>query len=747
VLSRSFRTVALTAALLSWLVAPVGVPSAAARSLATRPPGSLTGRDVITPAVTTRTTPALFLINGARVAVGPRGGVIVSPHQGSGDPVFSLFSCGQAISVPAVALPFIGSGLDPRLFETAALAQAEKDGRLQVQISYHGRLHSLPGVRVTHADHGVAMGYLTSRSAARFGMALSQQFRADHARGSYGSDGLFVGGISIGLRDARATPARPAFPMHTLTIRGANLEGSPDNGDSVVVFNADNCAALPLDEAQNIFVDGTAKYSVPAGRYWAVGEFFTNGALRLSVLPRFTVSHATTVKVDERAASSKITMATPRPAVTQTTTLSLVSTSPRDTAGAFWSGNGTPIWVSPVRSSRARNLRAYTSGQLASPPGKGAPYVYDLSFPAAAGGVIPFQHFTVRQADLATITQHYFQDVQSQGLEAVTGGPVSQVVSGAYGGTFIPFRLPARLVQYVSARPEMLWQTSYFTFADQLAGGQESAFHLLHAGQHATEELNRYPLHPSPDVILVPEDSLPAEFLPNPDLPSAARTGNTLRLVTLPFGDNQPGNVSGTGIGRSWRLVYAIYQNGTKIAGRDLSGSTVFARADLNSKPSAITFVLDASRASSDYRLSAATQDVWRWRSRPDLSATVPAPWSCSLQSPSRRCSVQPMMTLNYRVAGLSLNGETVPGLQAISITAGHIQLASAPGITRTQAQVSYNGGKTWRNAKVERVGKARIRATFTAPRMALVSLRVTTADTAGDSLTETILRAYQTSS
>jgi hypothetical protein len=104
------------------------------------------------------------------------------------------------------------------------------------------------------------------------------------------------------------------------------------------------------------------------------------------------------------------------------------------------------------------------------------------------------------------------------------------------------------------------------------------------------------------------------------------------------------------------------------------------------------------------------------------------------------------MITLDYQVARLGLDGAACPGHQAIAITAGHIQLAPSIPVTRLRAQVSFNGGKTWRQAQVRPAGPDRFAAAFTAGPSALVSLRVTAMDTAGNSLAETILNAYRTS-
>ena len=53
-------------------------------------------------------------------------------------------------------------------------------------------------------------GYLTAASEAAFGAALDRQFAADYARASYGTDGLFADGVSIGLPGKAAAAATPA---------------------------------------------------------------------------------------------------------------------------------------------------------------------------------------------------------------------------------------------------------------------------------------------------------------------------------------------------------------------------------------------------------------------------------------------------------------------------------------------------------------------------------------------------------
>ena len=194
---------------------------------------------------------------------------------------------GHVSEVPVDALPFLGRGLDPGLFSVAALQRAEHGGRLPVRVSYRGRVPSLPGVTITHAAAGEAEGYLTARSALRFGAALHRQYLADHDRAAYGTDGLFGHGVSVALAGAAVpAPDRPRFVMRTLTLHGTSLAGRPDNGDVVLLVSADDTRRVA---GSSVFRHGIARVSVPVGRYWAIGLFLTARKSAFVFARQFTV--------------------------------------------------------------------------------------------------------------------------------------------------------------------------------------------------------------------------------------------------------------------------------------------------------------------------------------------------------------------------------------------------------------------------------------------------------------------------
>jgi len=742
------RAVAVLAAFLAaaaLLTAPaLAIGTSAAQAPAARPPAAA----------------RVLLINGVQALVGPHTADVLRSGRGLAGPTQLLRLGSRVLLIPMVALPYLNHGLSPSLFEVSTLEHAEPSGRLPVAIRYQGRLPALPGVTVTSTGSGLADGYLTPSGALTFGAALARQFEADHARGSYGTDGLFSAGLSIGLPGVAAAPAaRPRFPMHTVTVTGTTLSGKPDTGDDVELFNVNNLGAIGVFDSINFFYHGSVRYSAPDGTYWALGDFFQitdhgrSGEVREDVLPQFTVRGDTTVHVAEAAATSEISFGTPRRSALQSDALTIErSTSQSGESIEFLNGPPITLWISPVsRAPSVGSLNVSTSATLTSPRRqRGEPYVYQLNLAEPSGLIPADQRYAPGPGALATDRETFYQDVRSSSGESCTfGGTPAQVARGGFFACIgISLPLPGREIQYMSARPATLWSTFYSVFSDG-TGGQTDAWRLVHGGQHLSEAWNRYPLHPGVDASQ-PGTSVFAS------IPSAARVGNELYLDVTPFSDDTFGHTgsgfgSGFGSGPGDRVTgrYAIYQGGRWIAGGNaerVSGgeSDLFLRAGLSRRASVIKFVLTASRANRHYHLSAASRDVWTWPSRPEPGASVTGPWWClTARSITRHCAVQDMLTLDYNVLGESLSGATSPGRQRVGLTVGHLQQAPASPITSVLAQVSLNGGRTWQQAPVLRLGADHFRLVFTSG-PGLVTLRVSARDAAGATITETLPGAYR---
>jgi len=146
--------------------------------------------------------------------------------------------------------------------------------------------------------------------------------------------------------------------------------------------------------------------------------------VRVVELPQFTVAGPTTAHIDERAATSKITAVTPRPAVIRDTFFELdlrPHSGPASSVSAGTPG-AVPLWVSPVRRrGTAGTLRTITDAFLTSPAAVRAPYLYAVAFSDASGLIPRGQRHVVRPASLATVDARYYSATRSAGLLQQTG--------------------------------------------------------------------------------------------------------------------------------------------------------------------------------------------------------------------------------------------------------------------------------------------------------------------------------------
>jgi hypothetical protein len=704
---------------------------------------------------------SLFLVDGDQLSTESSAGsqcvtfVSEVPRAAAAARLQTVRVGGTTYAFPAAALPYLGRGLDPSLFDVTALASAESGGRLPVTVHYAEKLPALPGVTITSSAPGTAHGYLTQPGAARFGAALARQFAAGPAVHS----GLFGGGVAVTLAGTASQPAprHPASATDTVTLTGTGITGQPaNNHDVAFLFNADNSASFdnPQTSAET-FAHGVAKFSVPPGNYWAVGDFYQDLPKvksydeYLDVLPQFAVGANTTVPVAASAASSEVQAVLPRHAVAQDTSFQLIrSAAAGPSVSLGWSmGDGGPkspdpgLYVSPTSGSpTVGKLATDTNYQLGSQAYPAySRYIYNLAYQST--GTIPSQQHVVNQATLATVHPRYYSDIGSWGLLAVLPQFNEACPFGA--ALFWGMHYPLAPTEYVSTGPGLSWLTDYIQtgFTDDTSGGQVSSPVILAPGEQQTQDFGAYPLHPAPNVrVDNAAGSAPVQV-------SAGLAGNTLRLAMTAFSDSVPGHTGqGVFLPLKAQARYEIDQNGTKIAGGSLPefNGSVAAATTLSPSPSVIRFSLNTSDSAKLGPLSSASHTVWTWRSTAGSGVTLPAGWTCLPGGVTNRsCAVQPMMTLRYGVVGLGLNGSANPGQQVVHVQVGHLQLARAAQVTGAKVAVSFNGGKTWQAATVTGTG-GNYAAVFNAPAGALVTLRTSATDAAGGSVTETITNAYQ---
>ena len=500
----------------------------------------------------------IVLLNGDKLVTGPAAGVpgLVPGARGRlAGPMLALDLGGQAYDIPQVALPYLGRGLDPDLFRVSSLLREETAARLPVTVSYRGRVPSLPGVTISRAAGGTARGYLTAAGAAAFGAALARQFIADHARGSYGQDGLFAGGVSIRLAGLPGTGAAgaglPDAHPHGHRHQPGRQTRHRRPGDDLQrrqlqpVRRSGRVSELLRPRRHEIQRAGRALLGNRAFPDLPPEE--REIEWHVPILPQFTVSANTTVHIDERTADSLIGVKTPRAAVPVNETLELRHPGAAGPAASTWLFGGyAPLFISPTtRRPTVGTIQAYVFEQLFSPAkATGTPYEYDAAF-ADTSGLIPPQHYVVRPSGLATVHARYYSDVSTTGYGVEVRGVSGAVEDHSWGP--VPRPADAAAADGVHDRQpgDPVGGHRWSSPAESLAGGQLDELRTFHAGEQLAENWNAYPLHAGYNTNLIGAANLSPT--PAPPIPSASRKGNALALDVMPFSDSTLGHVSASG--------------------------------------------------------------------------------------------------------------------------------------------------------------------------------------------------------
>ncbi|HEY3503083.1 MAG TPA: hypothetical protein VGN37_09930, partial [Actinocatenispora sp.] len=687
--------------------------------------------------------------------------VVPAADSGVGRLLVHLNLAGHAYEVPAAAMPYLGRGLDPSLFDLTALAAARRNGRLPVRIDHGAGAAAPAGVTVTADGATTTSGYLTATSARAFGRSLVAQYLADRRAGHFGGRGLFAGGTRIALAGAARKPARPAYAMHTLTVSGANPAGVPDDGDPVLVYNVDDSARFgDPTESMNWFDAGTAKFSVPAGHYAALALYFTLSAddevtaVSLVTRPEFAVTADTGIRLDAASATSAVTMVTPRPSLAADGGF-VVDRTPAAGESMYvdvQTGPGVPVRVAPTAERvTLGTLHSYPYQRRVSPPGPGVPYEYQLQYPTA-GRIPARQRYVVRPADLSTVDSYYYSEKRVVGQRQAMG--VYDWEDGTVSRASHPLDLPTHQTEYVTGDSSVVWWNGLAKYVDDPASGsigwegsQYEAAVRRTPGETIREDWNRFPLHPAGAVNLTPDDPYGST------VPAAVRQGDTDRLAFTVFSDNQPGHLgSGSYADKDTTTAgsWSVTRDGTTLATGD--DPDYIPPVTVDPAPGTMTLTVDATRKGAMFALSTHTHTEWTWRTAHQQGGALPAGYECGPHkgphAPDTDCAVEPLMTAAYAVGGMDVTGSVPSGAQGVELSLGHLPLARTAAVTGATVEYAMAGGD-WRTATVTDLGGGRYRADFAVDASqgpydgTPVSLRVTATDAAGGGLAETITDAY----
>ena len=169
-----------------------------------------------------------------------------------------------------------------------------------------------------------------------------------------------------------------------------------------------------------------------------------------------------------------------------------------------------------------------------------------------------------------------------------------------------------------------------------------------------------------------------------------------------------------------------VWQDGVLVKTSDWASATL---SDLPDGPMKLRMDLTVTRDKKVWTFSPKTHTVWNVRS-PGLSKGLDS------------VDILPVLQVGYDVK-TDLAGYTRGGKQSLRFSVSHLADAYGPGKVRSASlSVSYDDGKHWTPVPATRAGSW-WSASFTAPSRGYVSLRVRGRDSAGNTVTQDIVRAY----
>ena len=699
---------------------------------------------------------------------------------------------GDVYAVPGEALPFLGSVLDPRLFDVSYLQRAGYTGlnTLPVSITWRHPAHSaIPGVAAPTVGSQTT-GSISMATARALGQALASSRRpgegvlADVKKISLRplpGTGTQTSPAERGAPGAQAPATAPAVPLqsksapagtrlYTLTINALDTSGQPAYAEIAV----QNLQSFQRYYSVQFVAPGQPlTISVPAGPYGVEGFVFATpfeGNLALVSMPQVDVSSDTAVTLDARQAKPVTVTVPDNQATTEDAAMTFTRLS-ADHNGlqGLWFAEGPGIsssfppvhlYATPTAPPRIGSLGFSDSWALGPPgtDGVNAPYAYNLDFASADGVPAGLSH-TLTPADLATVHDSFASSVTGSVVQsaAVPFHPWSTLAFALFPSSN-GFPAPTQRTDYFIGSAPTVWQQEA-GFAAQ--GSPEQVifgpYRTFRPGEDLSTTWGASPAVPAPEwqnIGLTPGSAQSNGFSPGTwsYICPVCRQGDVMSFNIPASGDNdrthsEVGGGLGSGILASTTGPptdsVKFYRNGvlTQVAG---SSGQVFPLV-----PGKASYEIDwASTIPAQWtRLATSVDSVWKFTSTGPASADKLPRYELCSPDITQPCSFMPLVFASYDF-GADLQGQVhAPGPETFTLTGYHEAGDNGPPVTGASVQVSFDDGQTWSPAAVTSLGGGRFKVTFTQPdpsaTSGYASVKVSLSDAGGDTLQQTILRAY----
>jgi hypothetical protein len=448
-------------------------------------------------------------------------------------------------------------------------------------------------------------------------------------------------------------------------------------------------------------------HRLPKGNYAAVTWFFgaePDAPKTMLVDPAIGLTRDTTVTLDARAAKRvKVTV----PHADAKSALAFVETQVApDAGGSLGFGFLDATWDNTFigqrdPASRSDRVNSTITSHWVKGGGtvEGSPYAYRLMW--AADGHLP-TGFTRTPAagDLATVTAEYASQGVASGFASAYGA--FDRIGGGFSA-LLPVTLPGRRTEYYSTEGGVTWRRELLEGDSEVVSIAVSPASRFEPGRSYTDRRNAAAFGPGFDET---------------DL-DLFRVGDQMLVAPRQHSPAGWAGFSPFGTGRT-----VVMRDGTVLIDEPATAAFL----PVPPAEGAYKVTVEANRAAPS-TLSTKVSATWTFR-----SATVPGEVPAGLPVSAVRFE-PPLNDMNTAPANVGF---------AIPVRIQRQPKSSAGAARTLGVEVSYDDGVTWQRAVVIRGGQSGIAIVRHPAGAGFVSLRATSTDSAGNTLEQTVIRAYR---
>ncbi|MFG1687689.1 S8 family serine peptidase [Nonomuraea sp. NPDC049269] len=520
-----------------------------------------------------------------------------------------------------------------------------------------------------------------------------------------GPDGLLSGHV-VATGDGDLVLSTPVGvdkekESYDLTLKFTGRNGGPATDVFATLYPMD-AAQTPIDVENP---EGPVTVRLPKGRWLVRTTILDEQTKTLLVHPGLDLNRSQTLDADARL-GRPISLTLPRADAVSLQSEMVYQYQMDDGTSRAWGWLGSSYegrYTAQLGPAHAYpGVRTKVAGLWAAAR-TGSPYAYSLAWFHSGGMVNGFER-RVAQQDLAAIQTDYARHLPDAEARAYRGawprdGAVFTFLSPTTFGT------PFKQVEYVNTDDGIRWQRHLFEYgSDGRLNRFDSPFTVYRSGRTYTELWNRGVFSPA----------LPWAGAEN--LNGVSRTGDVISTDLLMYGDGRGSLGSST---RSTQRT-ALYRDGT-LVGEQPETRTSFT---VPAREAAYRLVVESERG-APATLSTRVSGVWTFRSG-HVAGDTPARLPVSI--------VRFSPALDAENSAPSGRRFTVP------VTVQPLEGSTARPVKRLSAEVSYDDGATWTKAEVH--GSAAVLRHPAGD--GFVSLRARAVDGAGNTVEQTVIRAYR---